>query len=172
MMKAFIDLDCGYDTSSPLLVPGLPDEDVVVVSRYDAGRQRSPEVKVGDVFAFLNGCTEPFSAYLCKPASSPIPASCGQNQIVCAGIQSKKADGIVGSLQKLSMRACVARSIDSRGIMDCSRVLASSEFWERLFLVHARWYKNRMCDVDANYPEMLINFCASLYEYEPVVHQG
>lgn len=169
-MKAYIDLDSGYDLSSPLAMLGSATEDVVAVgrSKYETPRKH----EVGDILAFLNGSTDPFSAYVSKPVVSSLPQSCEPNQILCGGVLSSGSDDLVQCIQKLSMRACIARAIDSRGVIDCSAVVAPSLFWERLFLVHVRWSRNRMAEFDAKYHSMIINFCASLYEYEPVVMPG
>lgn len=169
-MKAYIDLDSGYDLSAPTTIPGAPEDDVVVVGRSKSQTPRKCEV--GDVLAFLNGSTDPFSAYVSKPLGMPLPQHCKQSQILCGGVLGSGSDDLVQCIQKLSMRACVARAIDSRGVIDCSVVVAPSLFWERLFLVHVRWSRNRMADFDAKYHSMIINFCASLYEYEVVVFPG
>lgn len=163
-MKAYIDLDSGYDLGSTPVIPGVAEDDVVAVgrSKYDTPRKH----EVGDILAFLNGSTDPCSAYVSKPLGCPLPQYCKPDQILCAGLLKSEAEELVHCIQKLSMRASVARAIDLRGVIDCSVVVAPSLFWERLFLVHVRWSRNRMVEFDAKYHSMIINFCASLYEYE------
>lgn len=164
-MKAYIDLDSG-EFKSPIELPGFSDGDIVSVGRVKS--ESFPNSMTGDILSFLNASTDPFSAYVSKPTGLVLPSSCGPNQIVCPGVLQTGSDKLVECVQKLSMRACVARSIDSRGVVDCSVVLAPAYFWERLFMIHVRWSRNRMAEFDKNYHSMIINFCASLYEYETV----
>lgn len=166
-MKAYLDLDSGIKMPADLDALGVDRESVFLVSRSELQTEGKQGVVSGDIFAMLNVAAEPHSAYVSRVVGK-LPNPGVGREIVCFGPSSLKSEEIVDCVQNLSMRASVAKVIDSRALVDCSYVIAPADFWERLFLVHARWYRNRMVDPGSRYPDAVINFCISLYEYEVV----
>lgn len=81
-----------------------------------------------------------------------------------------EVDTIVLSLVNLKMRAFVAKYLigSSKDIIAAHTIVAHCDFWDKIFMIHSRFIRERLATPDSNYLNCLINLCISLYDYNVV----
>jgi hypothetical protein len=173
-MNAFFNIDSPVDYSFEVSLHDALEAgwNCAMVSKFELEKQRTGLTEKysffsGDIITIMNSLrSEPMAIigdgakiWDLKPSGRVVHASSSN---------SVPVDTIVLSLVNLKMRALVAKHLmdSNKEILAIQTMVAHSELWDKIFMMHARLIRERLAMPDANYLNLLINFCISLYDYD------
>lgn len=120
----------------------------------------------GDIITIMNSLHSDYMAIVGNGAKIWDLKPSGKTVYV-SSLNNLEVDTIVLSLVNLKMRALVAKELmnSNRDIIAVQTMVAHGDFWGKIFMIHARLIRERLVMPDANYLNLLINMCISLYDY-------
>ena len=118
----------------------------------------------GDIIAVIHQFNFPFSTLASLSTNpdlvDPKPSSAVFLSVLEGNYQ------VVTPISSIPMRVNFSSLFDKGRTYGVDLVCAESEFWQKALSIHVRWRSEGFASQNANYFELLFNFCVSIYDID------